>query len=282
MAAVKLIREMRSLRDVRLILDAVMPSADSTLALKVMDREKVDVLAIVGLAGVTGYVTRQDCEENCGTPCYEFARPLPDILSVDTGLREAAMQMILENQRATLVEEEGRVQGLVSLLQIIEDLSQSRDPLTGLARNDTLRDWGCHMLEQGQEITLLFIDLNDFRAYNKKYGHVIGDRVLVALSRQVAKFLEKEDVFVRYAGDEFAVGTTRTREEAEALAQQIQSQPIWVQGVENPVSFSIGISGGKRSNERTGVHYAATLDSLINIASQDCLSRKVKPDQPVS
>ena len=273
---------MRSLRDVRLILDAVTPSADSKLALKVMDREKFDVLAIVGLAGVSGYVTRQDCEGNLNLRCYEFARPLPENLSADTPLRDAARHLILQEQQAVLVEEEGRVQGMASLLQIIDDLSQSRDPLTGLPRNDTLRDWGCHKLEQGQEITLLFIDLNDFRAYNKKYGHVIGDRVLLALAKQVAKFLESADVFVRYAGDEFAIGTTRTREEAAVLAEQIQSQPIWVQGVEKPVSFAIGISGGKRSTERTGVHYAATLDSLINIASQDCLSRKPKSEPAVS
>jgi hypothetical protein len=43
-----------------------------------------------------------------------------------------------------------------------------------------------------------------------------------------------------------------------------------------PIGFTVGTCGGRRSIERENIHYAATLDNLINLASKDC-SRRKKP-----
>lgn len=87
---------------------------------------------------------------------------------------------------------------------------------------------------------------------------------------------EGSDVLVRYGGDEFAIGTTRSRSEAEELASRLQRMAgtVTVPEAEEPVGFCIGIFGGKRTKERESVHLAATLDNLINLASKDCLAQK--------
>ena len=41
-----------------------------------------------------------------------------------------------------------------------------------------MRDWGMAALKFGQEITVIFIDLDRFGQYNKVHGHIIGDRIL--------------------------------------------------------------------------------------------------------
>ena len=65
----------------------------------------------------------------------------------------------------------------------------------------TLRD----LLSQRRAFTLLFIDLDDFKSVNDKYGHIAGDDVLASFAAQIKKRLRKEDMIFRYAGDEFCV-----------------------------------------------------------------------------
>ena len=176
--------------------------------------------------------------------------------------------------------------GIVTPLMVIPELGKSYDPMTKLCWSDELRSWGVDNLKSGCEITILFIDLDSFRAYNKKHGHKVGDRVIEG----VAEFLRSHtdqltDLLVRYAGDEFAIGTVRTREEAESLVAQLKAGlPLSVEGVPEKVSFSLGLYGGRRTRERENTHFAATVDNLINRASQECLASKVPqsevPEQP--
>src|SRR5690606_20271827 len=50
---------------------------------------------------------------------------------------------------------------------------------------------------------LMFIDLDDFKAINDRYGHIEGDRVLKAFSRAMAENTRPSDVVARLGGDEF-------------------------------------------------------------------------------
>ncbi len=47
-----------------------------------------------------------------------------------------------------------------------------------------------------------------------------------------------------------------------------------MEGADEPVSFTTGVFGGRRHKERESVHYAATIDNLINIASKNCIANK--------
>jgi hypothetical protein len=64
----------------------------------------------------------------------------------------------------------------------------------------------------------------------------------------------------------------------EQAAFEALAAPIEAEGVPGRVSVSHGISGGKRTKEREAVHFAATLDNLINLASQACMSAKLAVD----
>ena len=62
---------------------------------------------------------------------------------------------------------------------------------------------------------------------------------------------------------------------------------VFIGEAEEGVDFTIGMHGGKRSKERESIHFAATLDNLINLASKDCIAQKSakqalqERDQPV-
>ncbi len=173
--------------------------------------------------------------------------------------------------------EGSRFAGIVTPNMLLRELGRSYDPLTTLSWSDQLRDWGLEHLKRGDEVTILFLDLNDFGQYNKKFGHIVGDQVIRQFAANLLTLIDpSRDVLVRYGGDEFAIGTLRHRDEAETLAELIRARVsglVVAEGVD-PISFSVGVFGGRRTKERESTHYAATLDNLINMASRACLAAK--------
>jgi len=91
--------------------------------------------------------------------------------------------------------------------------------------------------------TIAYIDLDNFKAVNDEFGHLVGDQVLVTLVSTIAKVIRKSDSIARLGGDEFAVLFPETDPEAAhvifskihgALAEVMQ-QRNW------SITFSVGI-----------------------------------------
>ncbi|RWZ58796.1 sensor domain-containing diguanylate cyclase [Halobacillus fulvus] len=96
-------------------------------------------------------------------------------------------------------------------------------------------------------LSLLFIDMDNFKEINDQYGHQIGDDVLVIFTKRVQQMLRETDTFSRLGGDEFVVLLTNlhSSEDAEKIASRIMNkitQSISVQGQQLSISVSIGIA----------------------------------------
>lgn len=202
-----------------------------------------------------------------------LAEPIRVVLDVSTPLSEAARRMSAQQSQAAIITKEGKYLGVLSPNDFLGEVGRTFDPLTGLEFSDRLREWGQACLEDGQEITIIFIDLNDFGLYNKRYGHVVGDHVLQALAQVLKDHTPSDAVLVRFGGDEFAIGMPSERARAEALAETLRGLQVTVEGVPEPVGYSVGVAGGRRVG-RTAEHGAANVDDLINAASRDALARK--------
>lgn len=202
-----------------------------------------------------------------------------EFVTVPPGLSisNAADLMAKTAAERLLVMQDGRLIGMVTAAMLLSELGKSLDTLTGLPRADAMRDWGMASLKDGSEITVIFVDLDKFGHFNKQYGHIVGDTVL----KHVANVLrtntdEDTDMLCRYAGDEFVIVTLRNRDDARDLAARLDRA---LRDADNPdlpepVTASFGIFGGKRTKEREDIHYAATLDNLINLASKACTENK--------
>ena len=131
------------------------------------------------------------------------------------------------------------------------------DPLTGLANRLSFREMldGCltRMRGSGQQLVLLFADIDDFKRVNDTLGHDAGDEALVAFAeriRMVAKDAAGELAQVaRLGGDEFVVmlqsGSGDAREAAARLGAQVVAEigrPIQMHGRDVFLGTSIGIT----------------------------------------
>jgi diguanylate cyclase (GGDEF)-like protein len=99
-----------------------------------------------------------------------------------------------------------------------------------------------------QPLTLLLIDLDDFKQFNDAYGHVEGDQVLLRLGQVVKRCLRKTDSAYRYGGEEFTILLPMTRSADGAVtAERIRTEfkkenfsPVPGQDVH--VTVSIGLA----------------------------------------
>jgi diguanylate cyclase (GGDEF)-like protein len=192
-------------------------------------------------------------------------------------VRRVAADFLTHNLEAAPVYDGDKFLGLVTIAMLLREVGRSWDPLTGLGWSDRLREWGIARLRETKEVTVLFIDLDDFGSYNKRFGHIVGDYVLQVMASTLREYCSQgTDILVRFGGDEFAIATIRPRPEAEDLASNIKRgmSGLTIDQQTEPVRFSIGIFGGRRSIERDHVHYAATMDNLINLASKECIAQK--------
>ncbi|MCX6343621.1 MAG: GGDEF domain-containing protein [Armatimonadetes bacterium] len=195
----------------------------------------------------------------------------------DTTAHNAADLMQESNTGHLLVMENGRLLGIVSDSDLIPELGRTYDPLTELPWSDTFREWAMNALKKGQEISVILFDLDQFGRFNKKHGHVIGDRVLQEVAGVFKTNTDPNlELTCRYGGDEFAIVSVRLADEAEMLAARLQEKIalLAVKGLPEKVTATWGMFGGMRTKEREDMHYAATLDDLITRASKNCIMKK--------
>lgn len=257
----------------------VSPSARVKTAVMLMKGHKIGALPVVqNNEQVLGIVTYQDVLGQPGeTPLADVMTREFTAVGPETTVLEAAEVMTETHSEHLLVMEQDRLKGIISHANLLPELGKTFDPLTGLAWSDQFREWAIAALKRGQEISVIFFDLDKYGQFNKKHGHVVGDTVLKEVAEVFKRSIDLDrDFACRYGGDEFVVVSVRNHDDAVALAEHIKQgiSEISISEVSNGVSGSYGIFGGRRTIERREIHFAATLDDLVTRASKNCLASK--------
>ncbi|PYS52119.1 MAG: hypothetical protein DMF68_02470 [Acidobacteria bacterium] len=108
-----------------------------------------------------------------------------------------------------------------------------------------------------ESLAVISMDVDDFKKVNDIYGHAIGDRVLVAISKVIKKEMRQMDILARYAGDEFVAimpmaSATMANMVAERIRSAVESQKYPVRtGKTVEVGISIGIACFPSDGETT-------------------------------
>ncbi|HCI52202.1 MAG TPA: hypothetical protein DE312_02530 [Gallionella sp.] len=127
----------------------------------------------------------------------------------------------------------------------------THDALTGLPNRQLVNDRLLQALSAARReqttMALMFIDLDEFKPVNDKYGHAVGDLLLKEAARRIHECLRKSDTVARIGGDEFIVllPVIETELDACGVAEKIRASlnlPFYLSGEQLSISSSIGIA----------------------------------------
>lgn len=127
------------------------------------------------------------------------------------------------------------------------------DALTGLsnrhAMEETFPREVARCLQNEQPVSLIMIDVDRFKSFNDKFGHVAGDRALSAVAQVLQKQFRPRDHLVRFGGDEFAVLLPGIAEaEALTVAERVRDAVSGTTSgstdslIQIPVQISMGVA----------------------------------------
>jgi diguanylate cyclase (GGDEF)-like protein len=159
------------------------------------------------------------------------------ILVVLFDLFAAYQQFLIRRLRRQLAEKQGHSDLLRNLAMV--------DPLTGLYNRrfaeQRLAAEVSRSERKGHPLTVLTLDLNNFKEINDTYGHAAGDQVLQEFAVQLNKVIRGSDLAVRLGGDEFLVLLPECAvEQLELVVGRLGVLEVDWQGQNIPVTFSAG------------------------------------------
>ncbi|MCX7621300.1 MAG: sensor domain-containing diguanylate cyclase [Acidimicrobiales bacterium] len=129
------------------------------------------------------------------------------------------------------------------------------DPLTGLLNRAALARLLDRSLIDGEEIVVAFIDLDDFKNCNDRFGHAVGDLVLQAVAERLVSAVRASDCVARYGGDEFVVLFRGSVEGSfddvvDRLTEVVERPVSWADGSWTP-RISVGTAAAFAGDNQT-------------------------------
>jgi diguanylate cyclase (GGDEF)-like protein/PAS domain S-box-containing protein len=157
--------------------------------------------------------------------------------------------------------------------QIALEQLATRDGLTGLANrrcfDETLKAEWARAMRQLQPLSLLMVDVDNFKAYNDANGHLGGDECLKRVAVAVSSEMRANDLVARYGGEEFAVILpNQALKGAAIVAERIRSRVEQLRvpqgrGSNAHVTVSIGAATAIAGTDADPSHLVATADAAL-------------------
>ena len=152
------------------------------------------------------------------------------------------------------------------------------DALTGLPNRVLFRKKLEEALDRAEieqnDVAVIYIDLDRFKAVNDTLGHPIGDALLQIVGKRIQECMRASDVPARLGGDEFAlvIPKNATTETLTSLAWRLidtLSRPCEIQGHTVIVGASLGIATGREGGSQAADHLLKSADLAVYRAKSD-------------
>jgi len=220
--------------------DIKLPGMDGiTFTREVKKQYNLDVIIATGYSSEYSY---EDAINNGASDLiFKPIRLNELMLRINRVIRERS----LINERDRMIENLRKL----SIKDPLTDLYNSRYFYEQLEKEITRSDRYFHPL------SLIFIDIDNFKVVNDSYGHMVGDKAILMIAKKMEASLRSLDTAYRFAGDEFTVILPETAaDKAEVVADRIRSEMenerlVIFEKQISKITLSIGIAEYVRNEE---------------------------------
>ena len=213
--------------------DIKLPGIDGIQFTKeIRKKHNIDVIVMTGYSSEYSY---EDAIKNGAS----------DLLFKPVKLNELILRINRVIKERSLLDERDKMIKELKKLTI-------EDPLTGLYNSRQFFNQLEKEIQRSERylhpISLMFIDIDNFKGINDAYGHLIGDRILSLIAKKIKDSLRSHDTAYRFAGDEFTIILPETTSgEAKFVADRIitkfANESIVINEEEiSEITMSIGIA----------------------------------------
>jgi diguanylate cyclase (GGDEF)-like protein len=180
--------------------------------------------------------------------------------SLATLARQAVERMELRQQKFALEEALAALMKMQAELKIANQQLEREsltDALTGLANrrafDEALRRETARSLRHGSALSVVMMDIDNFKRHNDRYGHVHGDAVLRRIGELLRHSVRLDDTAARYGGEEFVLLLPETGSAgAVHTAERICNAMHAIAWDKEPVTLSLGVATlGKEASDKS-------------------------------
>lgn len=223
--------------------------------------------------------------------CWVFFLSGLAVVIIAAGLYLLRRQGATKRKSGRLIED--RLQVLEARARQLEQANKTllrlsyEDSLTGIANRRQFdevidREWR-RARRAGSALSLIMIDVDDFKAVNDEYGHQFGDECLIRLARLLRDALNRPaDLVARYGGEEFAILLPETDAEgaaelSEAIRAKVVGMKITFEGLQRDavVTVSMGVITHYPTRALSSVALIAAADEALYRAKKNGRNRVV-------
>lgn len=240
------------------ITDIMLPGIDG-LELTDRIRKKFDIDVIV----MTGYSGDYSYEEAISKGASDFVFKPVRFEELLLRLRRVLKERRLTQERVHMLEKLKRLSitdGLTKLYNSRYFYNQLKTEIDRTSRYQ-------------RPLSLLLLDIDQFKEYNDSFGHLEGDKVLVRLGEIIKSCLRKMDTAYRYGGEEFTVILPETEgDEAATVAERIraavESDRFFPRSESEPVSITISIGVAEFDKDEEVAVFVQRADKAMYLSKQ--------------
>lgn len=156
-----------------------------------------------------------------------------------------------------------------------EDLQRANEVLAQLSITDSLTRLHNHRFFQdhltreikrvdrtGEPLSMVLMDIDDFKRMNDRQGHAVGDQVLMNVAERLNESIRESDLLARYGGEEFVVLAPNTDIEgalalAEKIRMSVESMPLIVDDSMRPLRATLSCGVARYCGDRKHFFQAA-------------------------
>ncbi|MFZ5874784.1 MAG: diguanylate cyclase [Nitrospirota bacterium] len=202
--------------------------------------------------------------------------------------------IVVANKPKWVTHEDGRLLSVfanhaamaIANLSFYQEIQQLaiRDGLTGLHNYRYFRQQIARTVQHARRyespLSLLMIDLDNFKRYNDAYGHLKGDHILKEVAALLLAYTRSADLVARYGGEEFVVLLPEIDEEqahrvAEKIRQVVEAHPFTLAAGELPQSLTISVGVASSIGEWSADMLIQTADDALYRAKASGKNRVV-------